>query len=157
MATPHVTGIIAYAMANATLARSPALMKEWLRMTALELKDGTLMANNGVHANSGEDQGLVGLNKIPVKSAMHVSEDSREGPVKGKRDAFEVDAEAEMMVEWKRASKETLFEGVDQEMACRREAQMTGNAAFLQGKWLCNSRAALARRGLEGLRRVLRV
>jgi cerevisin len=49
MAAPHVTGIIAYAMANnATLARNPALMKEWIRSVALQLEDGTLLANNGV-------------------------------------------------------------------------------------------------------------
>ncbi|KAF2207512.1 hypothetical protein CERZMDRAFT_51057 [Cercospora zeae-maydis SCOH1-5] len=50
MATPHVTGIIAYAMKNQTLAASPSLMKEWLLMTALPLEDGTLLANNGIHA-----------------------------------------------------------------------------------------------------------
>ncbi|EMC93156.1 hypothetical protein BAUCODRAFT_55484, partial [Baudoinia panamericana UAMH 10762] len=36
MATPHVTGIVAYAMANATLAKNPSLMKEWVQMTALQ-------------------------------------------------------------------------------------------------------------------------
>ncbi|GIZ39996.1 hypothetical protein CKM354_000335400 [Cercospora kikuchii] len=51
MATPHVTGIIAYAMKNKTLAASPSLMKKWLRMTALPLEDGTLSANNGIHAS----------------------------------------------------------------------------------------------------------
>lgn len=48
MAAPHVTGIIAYAMANQTLAQSPELMKEWLLDVALPLRDGTLLANNGV-------------------------------------------------------------------------------------------------------------
>lgn len=57
MATPHVTGIVAYAMANATLAQSPALMKEWVRMTALSGQDGMLVANNGV--GSVEEQGFV--------------------------------------------------------------------------------------------------
>lgn len=48
MAAPHVTGIVAYAMANQTLAENPELMKEWLLSVALPLEDGTLLANNGV-------------------------------------------------------------------------------------------------------------
>jgi cerevisin len=48
MATPHVTGIVAYAMANSTLANDPGLMKEWIRMQGLVLPDGTILANNGV-------------------------------------------------------------------------------------------------------------
>jgi cerevisin len=48
MATPHVTGIVAYAMVNSTLAGSPSLMKEWVHMNALAMSDGTLVANNGV-------------------------------------------------------------------------------------------------------------
>nr|POF26337.1 subtilisin-like protease 2 [Quercus suber] len=50
MAAPHVTGIIAYAMSNRTLAESPSLMKQWIRMTASEMMNGTtsfLLANNG--------------------------------------------------------------------------------------------------------------
>lgn len=63
MATPHVTGIIAYAMAaNATLAKSPGLMKEWVRMQALDAGDGILVANNGVQGpyqnqKRGEEKG----------------------------------------------------------------------------------------------------
>lgn len=48
MATPHVTGIVAYAMANATLAGDTGLMKEWVRMQGLPRGDGTVLANNGV-------------------------------------------------------------------------------------------------------------
>ncbi|EME87526.1 uncharacterized protein MYCFIDRAFT_212921 [Pseudocercospora fijiensis CIRAD86] len=49
MATPHVTGIIAYAMAaNRTMARNPGLMKEWVRMQALDAGNGIMVANNGV-------------------------------------------------------------------------------------------------------------
>lgn len=49
MATPHVTGIVAYAMAiNETLAQNPGLMKEWVRMVALPMSGGGLLANNGV-------------------------------------------------------------------------------------------------------------
>lgn len=146
MATPHVTGIIAYAMANSTLAHSPGLMKEWLRMTALELPDGTLMANNGVHAGGDDDQGVVGFEKIPVKGKFSASSDTRTKPTK--RDTFEVEAAEESIV-WKRA-----FEGVDQDMACRREAQMYEDTAVLKGNWLCNTRS-LRRRGLQGMRSLL--
>jgi cerevisin len=52
MATPHVTGIVAYAMANSTLAGDPALMKEFVRVTALAGQNGMLVANNGVQ-NAG--------------------------------------------------------------------------------------------------------
>ncbi|KAJ9627194.1 hypothetical protein H2203_003656 [Taxawa tesnikishii (nom. ined.)] len=72
MATPHVTGIVAYAMAgNATLARSPQLMKEWVVGTALRglvragkgtvKGDRALLANNGVRDGQGMEDGLLGL------------------------------------------------------------------------------------------------
>ena len=49
MATPHVTGMVAYLMAqNATLAASPALMKQYILDHALPLPDGTRFLNNGV-------------------------------------------------------------------------------------------------------------
>ncbi|EME48948.1 hypothetical protein DOTSEDRAFT_40204 [Dothistroma septosporum NZE10] len=54
MATPHVTGIVAYAMANKTLAQNPALMKEWVKMIALPQKNGVLLANNGISAPGGD-------------------------------------------------------------------------------------------------------
>ncbi|KAK3050014.1 hypothetical protein LTR09_008669 [Extremus antarcticus] len=66
MATPHVTGIVAYAMANETLAGDPGLMKEWVRMTALYTStaqgEGLLLANNGVVADQG--QGMLGFEKV---------------------------------------------------------------------------------------------
>lgn len=59
MSAPHVTGIVAGAMgANQTLARNPALMKEWIIMNGLRLGDGSLLANNGVH-DSGNEAKLV--------------------------------------------------------------------------------------------------
>lgn len=64
MATPHVTGIVAYAMANSTLATNPGLMKEWIRMMALPMSDGTLLANNGVQSTSSsgiEAMGRIGM------------------------------------------------------------------------------------------------
>ena len=60
MATPHVTGIVAYAMANDTLAGDPAMMKNWIRETALQMSDGTLVANNGVQA-VGTTDGLLSI------------------------------------------------------------------------------------------------
>jgi cerevisin len=62
MATPHVTGIVAYAMANQTLASDPALMKEWVRMTALYMSNEILLANNGIQENEGE--GVLGFEKM---------------------------------------------------------------------------------------------
>ncbi|KAF2480460.1 peptidase S8/S53 domain-containing protein [Neohortaea acidophila] len=48
MSTPHVTGLVAYAMANETLAGDPWAMKEYIRGTAVEVRGGVLVANNGV-------------------------------------------------------------------------------------------------------------
>lgn len=62
MAAPHVTGIIAYAMANKTLANDPRLMKEWLLSAAVPLGGGTFLANNGVQAPL-LSSGFIGLGK----------------------------------------------------------------------------------------------
>ena len=147
MATPHVTGIIAYAMANATLAANPALMKDWLRATALRLPDGTLMANNGIHTGEtkGNNQGLLDFSKKTAAGGK--------GNAHAKRDSSDVDAEMELharsalsekdveeeeeVPQWKRAR----LAGVEQEMACRREAQLYEDTAFLKGSWLCNTRS----------------
>jgi len=71
MATPHVTGIVAYAMANSTLAGSPGLMKEWIRMQGLPRGDGTVLANNGVWSSgdSGEEA-MVSPNGIAAKRSL---------------------------------------------------------------------------------------
>lgn len=69
MATPHVTGIVAYAMSNKTLADSPSLMKQWIRMTALSLSQGPntiLLANNGVQGGDSQE-GILGYTKISSK------------------------------------------------------------------------------------------
>lgn len=64
MATPHVTGIVAYAMGgNATLAGDPALMKEWVGRTALRMSNGILLANNGARPVSQEG-GMLGFEKV---------------------------------------------------------------------------------------------
>ncbi|KAK3113647.1 hypothetical protein LTR53_008860 [Teratosphaeriaceae sp. CCFEE 6253] len=62
MATPHVTGIVAYAMGNATLAQSPGLMKEWVRMMALPVGKGVMLVNNGVRAS--QTDGMLGFRKV---------------------------------------------------------------------------------------------
>nr|POF12744.1 proteinase r [Quercus suber] len=59
MAAPHVTGLVAYAMSNRTLADSPSLMKQWIRMMALEMTNGTttfLLANNGIRSMNAYDE-----------------------------------------------------------------------------------------------------
>ena len=67
MATPHVTGIVAYAMANRTLASSPMLMKDWIKTMALPLSDGSLLANNGVRDGSPKsvstEAGFISISK----------------------------------------------------------------------------------------------
>lgn len=67
MVTPHVTGVVAYAIANRTLARSPSLMKDWVKTMALLLGDGSLLANNGVRGGSqksvGTQAGFIGIRK----------------------------------------------------------------------------------------------
>lgn len=75
MAAPFVTGLLAYAMAgNATLAKSPALMKEWIKSVALSgvvsaaegrsVVEGDLglLASNGVvqAAKKGNGEGFIG-------------------------------------------------------------------------------------------------
>lgn len=72
MATPHVTGIVAYAMANSTLAKSPGLMKEWVRMQGLPREDGTVLANNGVWATGDEtSESRVSPNGIKSNTPMY--------------------------------------------------------------------------------------
>lgn len=155
MATPHVTGIIAYAMvrhiyisrprillttysqANSTLAGNPALMKEWIRMNSLQLPDGTLMANNGVHADNSMD--ISGLNKAPAKRNS-----KRSTPAQAKRSLVGVDP----LPRGVSLDTKLAFSRVDTEMACRHEAQLHESTAFLHSK-SCNS-GPLRKRGLIG-------
>lgn len=129
MATPHVTGIVAYAMGNETLAQSPGLMKEWVRMTALQLRDGTLVANNGVQADEGE--GMLGY----VKIASH----SNFTAVKATQDSS--------------AAKRTkrAFARLDSLVDCRRLAQLHEDALYLRGRRLCDTGGSLARTVWEAL------
>lgn len=78
MATPHVTGIVAYAMANRTLAQDPGLMKEWVRMMALPLGGNVSLASNGVQADAGE--GILGYTKINAASAKFTHAQENRSP-----------------------------------------------------------------------------
>lgn len=72
MATPHVTGIVAYAMANSTLAGNPGLMKEWIRMQALPRGDGTVLVNNGVWSSGdSKTKAVVSPNTIAAVAAKY--------------------------------------------------------------------------------------
>jgi len=63
MATPHVTGIVAYALAqDAALAADPAKMKEFVRGSAGNSTAGLRVASNGVRVEAA--QGLVGLERL---------------------------------------------------------------------------------------------
>lgn len=73
MAAPHVTGIVAYAMANRTLAENPGLMKEWIRMVALPLGNDMLLANNGVRNGIVSSKEMLGKDKITSRSAWRES------------------------------------------------------------------------------------
>lgn len=82
MATPHVTGIVAYAMANSTLAGSPGLMKEWIRMQGLPRGDGTVLANNGVWSSGGSgEKAMVSPNGIASPSTAATYKRSLDEPV----------------------------------------------------------------------------
>ena len=133
MATPHVTGIVAYAMANSTLAADPSLMKEWIRMTALPMSNGLLLANNGVQAVS-DNEGFLGFNKIGDKEASTltaVAEDTR--TKKSKR----------------------YFSGLDSTMGCTRELHIDEGSVSVRGAWLCNAKRSIVERSLRGLRAVV--
>lgn len=75
-ATPHVTGLVAYAMSNRSLANDPALMKDWIKSTALPQGDGTTIANNG--ADLKMEEGVLGLHKVvaPVHSSDFIASQS---------------------------------------------------------------------------------
>ncbi|KAF2769454.1 subtilisin-like protein [Teratosphaeria nubilosa] len=120
MATPHVTGIVAYAMGNKTLANDPGLMKEWVRMTALTLSDGTLLANNGVQAQEG--QGIIGAEKIAAHVLISAS-DQQSNPAKEKR----------------------AFSGLDPLMGCGGRYH---TSSALRNAWLCNARRTVDSRAV---------
>ncbi|TKA83534.1 hypothetical protein B0A55_00483 [Friedmanniomyces simplex] len=76
MATPHVTGIVAYAMGNRTLAGNPGLMKEWVRMMAVSVGvgggGGVVVANNGVRGGEGVAEGMLGFEKTGVGAGFRM-------------------------------------------------------------------------------------
>ncbi|KAK5131911.1 hypothetical protein LTR08_000499 [Meristemomyces frigidus] len=121
MATPHVTGIVAYAMGNETLAQDPGLMKEWVRMTALRLADGTLLANNGVQADEGD--GMLDLRKTVSHANFTAAVVHPDNSARTKR-------KPGMAV-------------VDSLADCRREAQLHEDVRYLSGARHCNIDHAL--------------
>ena len=121
MATPHVTGIVAYAMANATLASDPQLMKEWVRMTALSMSDNLLLANNGVQSDGG--QGFLGYNRVGAKPSFIPAGIHR--PVRT------------------RVSKRS-FSALHPLMGCRRDAGAEDDSV-VRGAWLCNAKRSAER------------
>ncbi|KAK5127072.1 hypothetical protein LTR85_008431 [Meristemomyces frigidus] len=129
MATPHVTGIVAYAMGNETLAQNPGLMKEWVRMTALQLEDGTLLANNGVQADEGE--GMLGFEKIASRSSFTAVMVKQTNPA------------------WKMPKRATSV--LESLMDCRRKAQLHEDMQYLRGGRLCNARRGTVKRALEAV------
>lgn len=76
MATPHVTGIISYAMAkNETLAKNPGLMKEWVRMQGVDGGEGVLIANNGVQSLQQEEGRKFRRNSVRSEVAWQLADD----------------------------------------------------------------------------------
>jgi len=134
MATPHVTGIVAYAMGNATLAGDPGLMKEWVRMTALQGKDGVALANNGVQSDSGE--GMLGFEKIGATTANFTAASTDgSGPAR-------------------RMSKRAFsgMKSMKSMTECRRVVQVHENMSYLRGGRLCNTRLSKAKRALAAVK-----
>ncbi|KAI7309789.1 hypothetical protein KC340_g10668 [Hortaea werneckii] len=132
MATPHVTGIVACAMAgNQTLAADPGLMKEWVRMQAVvSPNQDILVANNGVKYLQDGGEGVLGFEKVARR-------DDEEGQVSSeKRDGSDED-------QWTWANSQR---GV---MRCRRMAQASEDLSYLRSIAVCSARHGLVRRGLD--------
>lgn len=86
MATPHVTGIVAYAIgANATLAADPGLMKEWVR------NNGELLGREKVGDKGWEEVGEMILANNGVRGGVAGSADDA---VDGVSDAEVMDEES---------------------------------------------------------------
>ncbi|KAF2723105.1 subtilisin-like protein [Polychaeton citri CBS 116435] len=133
MATPHVTGIVAYAMANATLAGNPALMKEWISMSALDIGDGILLANNGV--KGGNSEGLLGFSKKAIEgNSGFVSTTSVPASTDGQTVAQSTPL---------KMARRPYSSGVYRSGLCRRNGVSRGS----KDVWLCRA----AKRGLTGL------
>ncbi|KAI7262591.1 hypothetical protein KC345_g9389 [Hortaea werneckii] len=127
MATPHVTGIVACAMAgNATLAGDPGLMKEWVRMQAVAspATPGIRVANNGVKDFGNFGDGVLGFEKVV-------------------RDEVQVSKRASDENEWTWANSQR---GV---MRCRRMAQASEDLSYLGSIAVCSARHGLVRKSLE--------
>ncbi|GAB1728860.1 hypothetical protein NU195Hw_g8871t1 [Hortaea werneckii] len=127
MATPHVTGIVACAMAgNATLAGDPGLMKEWVRMQAVAspATPGIRVANNGIKDFGDFGDGVLGFEKVA-------------------RDEVQVSKRGSDESEWTWANSQR---GV---MRCRRMAQASEDLSYLRSIAICSARHGLVRKGLD--------
>ncbi|KAI7534619.1 hypothetical protein KC331_g12464 [Hortaea werneckii] len=132
MATPHVTGIVACAMGNATLAADPGLMKEWVRMQAVASPNqDILVANNGVKYFEDGGDGVLGFEKVARRND--------EGQVSSKKLGDDGDDQ------WTWANSQR---GV---MRCRRMAQASEDLSYLRSIAVCSARHGLVRRGLDFL------
>lgn len=126
MSTPHVTGVVAYAMANATLARNPAAMKAWIRDRALVSPDngGYLVANNGVLAGASENTDeVLGLQASTPEELYAVVASRSSGPQKLQKRSW-------------RSS--TVVRG-EAGMSCRHKAQTWEDMRFLRDERNCGS------------------
>ncbi|KAI6906838.1 hypothetical protein KC318_g5184 [Hortaea werneckii] len=129
MATPHVTGIVACAMANQTLAADPGLMKEWVRMQAVvSPNQDILVANNGVKYLEDGGDGVLGFEKV-ARDEVQVSSKKHGG------------SDGDDQWTWANSQR-----GV---MRCRRMAQASEDLSYLRSIAVCSARHGLVRRGLD--------
>lgn len=122
MAAPHVTGLVACAMGNATLAGGTGLMKEWVRMMGVRGLggDGVVVASNGVRVAAGEGEGMVEL----------------ESGVWRRSEGWEMEEGRRAGGLWRRWV-DRVRGVVDPLMGCRRAAQMRGDVSLLRGGIWC--------------------
>ena len=96
-------------------------------MTALQLKDGTLLANNGVQA--GEGDGMLGLRKFASHSEFTAAAVKPAEPARTKRSSREKNSVSD----------------------CRRIAQLHEDVRYLSGAWPCKARQSTTGRRYEGI------
>ncbi|KAI7219321.1 hypothetical protein KC333_g3042 [Hortaea werneckii] len=131
MATPHVTGIVACAMAgNQTLAADPGLMKEWVRMQAVvsPTNQDLLVANNGVKYFEDGGDGVLGFEKV-ARDEVQVSSEKHGG------------SDGDDQWTWANSQR-----GV---MRCRRMAQASEDLSYLRSIAVCSARHGLVRKSLD--------
>ena len=105
-------------------------MKQWIRTNSLQLPDGTLMANNGVHEAIGG---------TPTQSKRAV-------PTKTKRSVVGIDPFPPGF---------SLSKREDADMACRRSAQLHEDAQYLKGSWSCDGTGPQTRGLMAGVKNLI--